>query len=227
MGDISDIMARLSIFALPVLLAITLHEWGHAWSADKLGDSTARSLGRVSLNPIRHIDPFGTILVPAMLLMIGGFLFGWAKPVPVNPRYFKSPRRDMALVALAGPAANLLMAAGWALVYKGAVVLLAGGNEWLGIPLAMMARAGIYLNIVLCVLNMLPLPPLDGSAIVSWLLPEKLADAYNSIGPFGLFILLGLVAAGLLGPIMSGPIGVLMSTYDQIFGLGLRGLGMR
>jgi Zn-dependent protease len=221
MGSIEDIVTKISIWALPLLLAITLHELGHAWAADKLGDGTARALGRVSLNPIRHIDPLGTILVPLLLLVLGGFVFGWAKPVPVDARNLGSPRRDMALVAVAGPIANLILAAFWALMFKLSVSLIAAGNEWLGVPLNLMARVGIFLNIVLCVLNLLPIPPLDGSSLVSWLLPARAAEAYNSIAPFGLFILIALVASGYLGRIINPPINALMGIIVQVFSLRL------
>ena len=186
MGDINDLMLKISIWTLPVLLSVTLHELGHAWAADRLGDPTARLLGRVSLNPIRHIDPIGTILVPLMLLLLGGFVFGWAKPVPVDTRNLAEPRRDHALIALAGPAANLLMALGWVLMHFLSLSLMASGLEWLGLPLQLMARVGIILNVVLCVFNLLPLPPLDGSALVAWVLPERMAASYMQIAPYGL-----------------------------------------
>ena len=219
MGDINDLMVKISIWTLPVLLAITLHEWGHAWASNKLGDPTARMLGRVSLNPIRHIDPVGTILVPLMLLMIGGFVFGWAKPVPVDGRNLAEPRRDHALIAIAGPLANVAMAFGWVVVHLIAVKLIADGQTWLGAPLRLMARAGIVINVALCVLNLLPLPPLDGSALVAWVLPEQMANTYERLAPYGMFILLGLVASGLLGTIIDPPTRAMLGFFWSLAGL--------
>ena len=219
MGDISDLMVKISIWTIPVLFAITLHEFGHAWASNKLGDPTARLLGRVSLNPIRHIDPVGTILVPLILLMIGGFVFGWARPVPVVARNLGQPRRDMALVAIAGPLANLAMAFGWVVVHMLAANLVAGGQAWAGLPLQLMARAGILINVALCVLNLLPLPPLDGSSIVAWLLPGKLAEAYTQIAPYGMFILLGLVATGMLTKLIGPPTQALLVFFFSLAGL--------
>ena len=219
MGDLNDLMVKISIWTLPVLLAITLHEFGHAWVSDKLGDPTARLLGRVSLNPIRHIDPVGTILVPLMLLMIGGFIFGWAKPVPVDGRNLASPRRDHALIAVAGPLANLAMALGWVGIHLLAANLIASGQTWAGLPLVAMARAGIVINVALCVLNLLPLPPLDGSALVAWVLPERLARAYEQVAPFGLFILLGLVATGYLNRLINPPTSALLGFFWSLAGL--------
>ena len=221
MGDINDLMVKISIWTLPALLAITLHEWGHAWASSRLGDPTARLLGRVSLNPIRHIDPIGTILMPLVLLMLGGFVFGWAKPVPVDERNLAAPRRDMALIAIAGPLANLVMAGGWVVVHLLSVSLVDSGIGWLGTPLQLMARVGIILNVVLCVLNLLPLPPLDGSALVAWGLPERMAAAYLQIAPYGLFLLIALVATGLLGRIMNPPIQALLGIFSALSGLRL------
>lgn len=221
MGDINDLMVKISIWTLPVLLSITLHEWGHAWASNRLGDPTARMLGRVSLNPIRHIDPIGTILVPLVLLMIGGFVFGWAKPVPVDTRNLANPRRDMAIIAMAGPLANLAMALGWVVVHAASVGLLDSGLAWLAVPLRLMARVGILLNVVLFVFNLLPLPPLDGSALVAWLLPERLAVSYNQMAPYGMFLLLGLVASGLLGRLVNPPIQAVLGVFSSLIGLRL------
>ncbi len=222
MGDINDLMVKISIWTLPVLLAITLHEFGHAWASNKLGDPTAKMLGRVSLNPIRHIDPVGTILVPLMLLMLGGFLFGWAKPVPVDGRNLAEPRRDHALIAAAGPLANILMAFGWVVVHMLAVSMIGGGLKWAGEPLRLMAVAGIVINVGLCVLNLLPLPPLDGSALVAWVLPRRLANAYDQIAPYGMFILLGLVFTGLLGKLLNPPTFALLDFFLSLAGMRTR-----
>jgi Zn-dependent protease len=217
----AKLIQDLSIIALPILLAITLHEWGHAWAANQLGDPTARLMGRISINPIRHVDPIGTILVPIVLYMLGGLLFGWAKPVPVDPRNLRRPQTDMMLVALAGPIMNLLMAAGWALVWKASKGMLSQGNSWAGEPLLRMAGFGIYFNIILCVFNMLPIPSLDGGNVLSGLLPRQLADAFNMLAPFGLFIVVGLIYFQLLGPIINPPLQFLLQLYNQLFGLGL------
>lgn len=219
MGDLNEIMLKISIWTLPVLLAITLHEAGHAWAASRLGDPTARLLGRVSLNPIRHIDPLGTILVPLLLLVAGGFIFGWAKPVPVDGRNLSRPQRDMALIAVTGPLSNLAMAVGWALLFKLATVLLAGGHAWLGEPLRHMASAGIFVNVVLAVLNMLPLPPLDGGSVLAGFLPARWAVAFDRLAPFGFLILLGLLVAGVLGRIMGPPVNWLLTGIARLFGL--------
>jgi Zn-dependent protease len=157
--------------------------------------------------------------VPLMLLMIGGFVFGWAKPVPVDGRNLAEPRRDHALIAAAGPLANLAMAFGWVAVHMLAVSLLDGGQTWLGAPLRMMARAGIVINVALCVLNLLPLPPLDGSALVAWLLPERMAQSYMQVAPYGMFILLGLVATGYLGRLINPPTSALLGFFWSLAGL--------
>src|SRR5258707_13830253 len=165
----SGVPKTISIWAIPVLFAITLHEVAHGWMARYFGDRTAEMLGRLSLNPLRHIDPIGTVLVPGLLLAVGGPLFGWAKPVPVATSALRNPRRAMVLVALAGPAANLLMAAVWC-VMLGAIVRVKG-NETLDGWITLMAQAGILSNVVLAVFNLLPIPPLDGGRVLSGLLP--------------------------------------------------------
>ncbi|MCF6235963.1 MAG: site-2 protease family protein [Gammaproteobacteria bacterium] len=200
----TNIIQTIAIWVLPVLFAITVHEAAHGWMAKRLGDSTAMMLGRLTLNPIKHIDPIGTILVPVVLLISGsGFLFGWAKPVPVTWENLKNPRRDMALVALAGPASNLIMAIMWAIVAKIAIVIDGGGGVLQ--PLILMGLAGIQINIILMVLNLLPIPPLDGGRIVTGLLPGPMAWQFSRIEPFGLFILIGLLLIGVLWQIL-GPI---------------------
>ncbi|WP_006460346.1 site-2 protease family protein [Thiomicrospira aerophila] len=210
-----NFMQLLAIWALPVIFAITLHEAAHGWAAEKLGDKTARMLGRVTLNPIKHIDPIGTLLVPAALLFFGGFIFGWAKAVPVSMRNFKRPERDMAVVAIAGPAANLLMAVLWALVLKLGFILV-GNQPEVGQFLIYSGIAGLSINIILMLLNLLPIPPLDGSRLVSAVLPKPLAWQYNRLEPFGLFILLGLVVLGVVSWLLSGPY---QATYRFMLGL--------
>ncbi|SFR50243.1 site-2 protease family protein [Thiomicrospira sp. ALE5] len=199
-----NFMQLLAIWALPVIFAITLHEAAHGWAAEKLGDKTARMLGRVTLNPIKHIDPIGTLLVPAALLFLGGFIFGWAKAVPVSTRNFKHPERDMAVVAIAGPAANLIMAVAWALVLKLGFMFVDSQPD-IGQFLIYSGIAGLSINIILMLLNLLPIPPLDGSRLVSAVLPKPLAWQYNRLEPFGLFILLGLVVLGVVSLLLSGP----------------------
>lgn len=212
------LLQKLSIWALPVIFAITLHEAAHGWMAEKLGDKTARMLGRVTLNPIKHIDPIGTILVPGLLLFFGGFLFGWAKAVPVTMQNLRNPRVDMAWVAIAGPTANLIMAVLWALVLKAGYLLLASSPE-VGQFMIYSGIAGVSINIILLVLNLLPIPPLDGSRILSAFLPRKLAWQYNKLEPYGLFILLGLLFFGVLGPILMGPYGFLQQLLFNLVGV--------
>ncbi|NLD69227.1 MAG: site-2 protease family protein [Limnobacter sp.] len=192
----------IAVYAIPAILAITLHEAAHALVASYLGDSTARSLGRVTANPVRHVDPIGTLLVPLLILLVskGGMIFGWAKPVPVIASNLRTPVRDMGLVAAAGPGANLLMAVAWALLLK--LAIASGfGEEFV----VRMAYAGIVVNLVLAVLNLMPVPPLDGGRILTSLLPERLAAPYARLEPYGLFILLALLATGVLGGII-GPL---------------------
>lgn len=196
------LIQKLIVWIPPVLLAITLHEVAHGWMARSLGDPTAEMLGRLSLNPLRHIDPVGTVLVPGLLFLAGGIIFGWARPVPITWRNLRRPNRDMALVALAGPGANLLMLLGWVLVIRLASAAPEGAL-WLSQPLLYMAVAGILINSILMLLNLLPLPPLDGSRVVSALLPPRWAWNYNRIEPYGVIVLLLLLVSGLLGQILS------------------------
>lgn len=195
---------QLLIWGLPAIPAITLHEVAHGRMARLCGDDTAARMGRLSLNPLRHIDPVGTLLVPGVLLALGAPLFGWARPVPVDPARMRQPRRDMALVALAGPLANLVMLTLWLLLAH----LLPAQTL-----LADMAVAGVLVNLVLMLLNLLPFPPLDGSRVLSWLLPLPLARAMARIEPYGLYILIALMATGglsrILTPLLQGSIRLL------------------
>lgn len=198
---------KLAVFSLPILLAITVHEAAHGWSASRLGDTTAKMLGRVTFNPFRHIDPVGTIAVPLILVVLAKvtgaplFLFGWAKPVPVNWRNLHNPRRDMALVALAGPGANLLMAILWALAIKFGSELYSV-SQWFALPLIYMGGAGILFNLILMVLNLMPILPLDGGRVMNSLLPPRLSVQYARLEPFGLIIVVLLLMTGVLGQIL-------------------------
>lgn len=217
MQDLNTIQL-IAVWAIPVLFAVTLHEVAHGWVAQRYGDKTAAMLGRLSLNPIKHVDPIGTVLVPMLLLVAGGFIFGWAKPVPVVMRNLRNPRQDMAKVALAGPAANLLMACFWGLMLKFAVVM-GGQGMWQG--LALMGVAGIVINLVLMILNLFPIPPLDGSRVLNGLLPESLARQVDRIEPFGLVIVLVLLVSGVLGKVLSPVLQSASSTLLKVLGIDL------
>ncbi len=206
-----SILQTVAVVALPLLFAITLHEVAHGWMANRLGDGTARMLGRITLNPLKHIDPVGTVLVPLALVAVSViahtplFLFGWARPVPINPRNLHHPRRDMAYVALAGPGANLLMAILWLGVLKLALAL-GGESSWVSLPLFYMGIAGVTLNVLLMVLNLVPIPPLDGGRVLTSILPPHIALLVDRIEPYGIMILLLLMFTGVLwtfiGPVM-------------------------
>ncbi len=195
-------MQKIAVFALPVIYAITLHEAAHGYAARRFGDRTAEMEGRISLNPLRHIDLVGTILVPLGILLISklaggsGILFGWAKPVPVNFRNLRRPKQDMLWVAAAGPGANLVMALFWTAMIK---LSFAIEGSAFAMPLALMGAAGVFINAILMALNLLPVPPLDGGRIAVSLLPPRPAYALARVEPYGLFILLALIFTGLLG----------------------------
>lgn len=210
MDELSTLQ-RLAVLALPVLFAITFHEIAHGWVALKLGDPTAKMLGRLSPNPLKHIDPIGTVLVPVLLFLSSGFLFGWAKPVPITWENLKHPRRDMALVAIAGPLTNLLMAVLWALVVKFAIMADPAGASGIAKFLMYSGMAGIFINIILCVLNLLPLPPLDGGRVLVGVLPGPMAWQVSRIEPYGFIILVLLLMTGILGKILSPIVSYLQS----------------
>ncbi len=197
------------IVVIPVLYAVTIHEVAHGWVASLLGDNTAKSMGRLSLNPLKHVDPIGTVLVPLAMYLLSGFLFGWAKPVPIDWRNLKSPRRDVALVSAAGPLSNLIMALGWLGIMKLGVLIHTPG---LSQPLIYMGLAGIIINGFMLVLNLIPIPPLDGSRIVSAFLPPKWARNYGRIEPYGLVILMALLFSGALGSIFIPVLELLQKT---------------
>ena len=204
-----DIIYKIAVNAIPLLLAITLHEAAHGYAARVFGDRTAEMLGRISLNPIKHIDWMGTVAVPALTLAIGGFFFGWAKPVPVNFNNLRNPKRDMIWVAAAGPAANLVMAIAWAIILK-----------LTDMPaLDAIARAGVAWNVGLMVLNLLPILPLDGGRIVAGLLPRQLSNTYSRMEPYGMFIVLGLAIAGILGTILSPLYSITFRALGALVGL--------
>ncbi len=211
-------MQRLAVWVIPVLFAITVHETAHGWMALRFGDPTAKMLGRLTLNPIKHIDPIGTVLVPGILLMIGGFLFGWAKPVPITWENLKHPRRDMAWVAAAGPLSNLLMAAFWAVVVRLATLMGSASEGWT-MFVVYVGVAGMFVNAVLMMLNLFPLPPLDGGRVASSLLPPRLSWQYGKIEPYGFPILVVLLITGMLGKILWPLITLLLSVLVPLAGL--------
>ena len=205
-----NIVQKIVVMALPLVFAIVLHEVAHGWVAEKLGDNTARSMGRLTLNPISHIDLFGTIIMPLMLFVLtnGKMVFGYAKPVPINPYNFKDPKKGMALSSLAGPGINLIMAISCSLLLR--VVIppfedMVPKQSWdmIALPITLMLGYGVIINIVLAVLNLIPIPPLDGSRVVYWLLPSKPAAVYYRLEPYGTLILMALIMLGVLGKIMT------------------------
>ncbi|HNY46426.1 MAG TPA: site-2 protease family protein [Casimicrobium sp.] len=204
-----NIIYTLAVNAIPLLLAITLHEAAHGYVARMFGDRTAEMLGRITLNPLKHIDMVGTVIVPAITLAIGGFVFGWAKPVPVNTSALRNPKRDMIWVAAAGPLSNFIMAIGWAILLK-----VSDSSA-----LDAIAQAGISWNVGLMVLNLLPILPLDGGRILAGLLPGPLSYKYSRLEPYGLYIVLGLSIAQLLGPILFPLYKIVFSALRALVGI--------
>ena len=215
-----SLLQTIALAAIPVVLAITLHEAAHGYVARQFGDSTAWMLGRVTLNPLKHIDPIGTVLVPLGILLLsgGGFLFGWAKPVPVNFANLRQPKRDMFWVAAAGPGVNFLMAITWALLFGlGKGVFASSGLQY-------MALIGVSINVVLMVLNLLPILPLDGGRIAVSLLPHSLAVPFARTERFGFFIVIALLVSGLLGVVLGPPVRIVTSLIEAVTGITLSGV---
>lgn len=225
--NIDDILFLASIWVIPVLLAITMHEAAHGWAASKLGDDTAKNLGRVTFNPLAHIDPFGTIILPAILISAGGILFGWAKPVPVNFSRLGRPRRDMVLVAAAGPAINIGLAIASALALHLLPFFGPTFGEWLGRNLL----NSININLLLAIFNMMPLPPLDGGRVAVGILPRPLAIQLARLERYGLFILIGLI---FILPILGRQLGtdlnifrwLILGPLEFLRGVLLHGVGL-
>jgi Zn-dependent protease len=215
------LLQTIAVYALPVIFAITLHEAAHGYVAKHFGDLTAYAAGRVSLNPLRHIDPIGTVALPLVMLAVtklfgGGIIFGWAKPVPVIFGNLRHPKRDMLWVAAAGPLANLAMAFAWALLLNAGLSLT---GEYFAVPLVLMGAAGVFINVIIMVLNLLPLPPLDGGRILISLLPHRLAYNVARIEPYGFVILIVLLLAGVLGLLLWPLMHVVVSVVEWSSGL--------
>ncbi len=217
--DELSVIQRIAVWILPVIFAITVHEVAHGWVAKKYGDNTASRLGRLTLNPVKHVDLFGTIILPGLLLMTGtGFIFGWAKPVPVDARNFKRPLKDMAVVALAGPVSNLIMAFMWALIIRLGIFI--GTNaEAVSLPLIYTGVAGVSINLVLAMINLLPIPPLDGSRILTGILPNYWAWQYNRLERYGFIILLVLLYTKVLNVILEYPLFIAQKIFFSIAGM--------
>jgi Zn-dependent protease len=209
-------VGRFAVWALPVVFAITLHEVAHGWAAKFLGDATAERMGRLSLNPLRHVDPLGTLILPGILLVFTNFVFGWAKPVPVDWGKLRKPKRDVGLVAAAGPAANLAMLGGWILIAKLAVAINSGVVSR---PMVFMATAGIYINLVLMLINLVPLPPLDGGRILASVLPKPWSGYVAQIEPYGFVVLVILIVTNALSLLLGLPLSALLGWSMRFAGI--------
>ena len=215
--DVAATIQFISVAIIPILFGITLHEVSHGWTARYFGDRTAELLGRLSLNPVRHIDPVGTIAVPIVLGILIGMPFGWAKPVPVNGNNLRNPKRDMVVVAAAGPASNLVMAVFWALIFAATLQWqqpLSAGRQFL----LSMAQVGIFFNVLLCVFNLLPIPPLDGGRVLRGLVPESLGRRLDAVEPYGLILVMALLALGILGRVIGPVVSTLTQAIQRLVG---------
>jgi Zn-dependent protease len=215
--DLRGFLGKVAIWTIPALFAITLHEVAHGWVARLCGDRTAQLLGRLSLNPMRHIDPIGTLVVPGVLLAIGGPLIGWAKPVPVATSTLRHPRRALVCVALAGPLANFAMAAIWCGILA-AMAHLNTGNATVVAWIELMAEAGMFVNVVLAVFNLIPVPPLDGGRVICGLLPPTWAAQFGRIEPFGLFLVLGISVVHGIDWLFEPALKVLGQVFNAVVG---------
>jgi Zn-dependent protease len=216
--DPTNVLIKILVYALPVIFAITLHEAAHGYVARHFGDSTAYMLGRVSLNPVRHIDPIGTIVLPIVTLLLSGFMFGWAKPVPVNFQNLRHPKRDSLWVAAAGPASNLAQALAWAAVARvlSEVISPTGlaGGFWLAV-----AEAGVVVNVAFAILNLVPLLPLDGGRMLASILPGRLSYQYSRLEPYGMIILILLIVTPVLGRVLNPLVLGTLRAISSLFGL--------
>ncbi len=215
--DPYNFIITIAVYAIPVIFAITLHEAAHGYVARHFGDTTAYMLGRITLNPVKHIDPVGTVVLPLVTVFLSGFMFGWAKPVPVNERNLRRPKQDMMWVAAAGPGANLVQALGWAVAAK--LLMLFGPASLVGDYWSSVAEAGIQVNVVFAILNLFPLLPLDGGRIVASVLPDKLSYGYARLEPYGMIVLIILIVTGALSWLLSPLVRGTLSQINRVMGL--------
>ncbi|RDH84475.1 MAG: site-2 protease family protein [endosymbiont of Galathealinum brachiosum] len=213
-----DEVYKILLALFPIIMAITLHEAAHGWVAFKLGDSTARDLGRITANPIKHIDPIGTVLIPVVMILVTGFAFGYAKPVPVDVRKFEHPQKDMALVALAGPLSNFIMAVFWTFVLMLSYKFIPSGA--VANAVKYMSGIGVIINIILMVVNLLPMLPLDGGRIVTGVLPFKWAVIFVRSERYGMWLVILLLVTGILGKILMPMVEMVQKNLFGLFGLG-------